>query len=315
MKRLPTRKEFQELIDKCTWQKTSDGGYNVYGPNGNHIFLPAAGFTTDNYSQYHARYDKGFYWSDDMQENGSNYVLEFSCASKFEYVRVLDYASTNEFSIRLVSDTEGIDLGLSVRWFETNECSELYGPLGRTYSFNDVLKLIKNISAENQTVNITIPKGKIAKQMTDENGDIIIKFVDPEPIRSKSWEEFCKNHPDCEGEYFIDYNGDVSRIDWTTSERGANSRGNLLQTQEDANAILALIQLTRLHDEWVGDWKPKPIWDGHVEIKYEIIIQSNKINVVDFGALQSLLMFPTREMAEEFVNCFRDLIEKAKRYI
>ncbi|MBR3846448.1 MAG: DUF1566 domain-containing protein [Alistipes sp.] len=45
--RLPTKAEFQELIDKCTWTWTSQGGHNGYkvtGKNGNSIFLPAAGW-------------------------------------------------------------------------------------------------------------------------------------------------------------------------------------------------------------------------------------------------------------------------------
>lgn len=40
--RLPTRKELLELINKCIWKWTG-GGYEVKGPNGNIIFLPAAG--------------------------------------------------------------------------------------------------------------------------------------------------------------------------------------------------------------------------------------------------------------------------------
>ena len=53
--RLPSRTECEELIDKCTWAWTSQGGHNGYkvtGPNGNSIFLPAAGFR-DGLSLYH----------------------------------------------------------------------------------------------------------------------------------------------------------------------------------------------------------------------------------------------------------------------
>ena len=45
--RMPTEEEFEELLDKCNWQWTSQGGrngYKVTGPNGNSIFLPAAGW-------------------------------------------------------------------------------------------------------------------------------------------------------------------------------------------------------------------------------------------------------------------------------
>ena len=44
--RMPTEVEFRELINNCTWTWTNEGennGYRVTGPNGNSIFLPAAG--------------------------------------------------------------------------------------------------------------------------------------------------------------------------------------------------------------------------------------------------------------------------------
>ena len=45
--RMPTRAEQDELRNSCTWEWTTlDGvkGYRVTGPNGNSIFLPAAGY-------------------------------------------------------------------------------------------------------------------------------------------------------------------------------------------------------------------------------------------------------------------------------
>ena len=44
--RMPTFEEQQELMNLCTWTWTSlngVGGFNVTGPNGNSIFMPAAG--------------------------------------------------------------------------------------------------------------------------------------------------------------------------------------------------------------------------------------------------------------------------------
>lgn len=44
--RMPTKDEFQELLDNCTWEWTQVGnvnGYNVTAKNGNSIFIPASG--------------------------------------------------------------------------------------------------------------------------------------------------------------------------------------------------------------------------------------------------------------------------------
>ena len=61
---MPTREEFEELIDNCTWEWTSKGGHNGYkviGPNGNSIFLPAAG--DRNGADTHGAESGGYYWS------------------------------------------------------------------------------------------------------------------------------------------------------------------------------------------------------------------------------------------------------------
>ncbi len=45
--RMPTKEEFQELLNLCKWEFTGNG-YKVTGPNKNSIFLPAAGYRYGN---------------------------------------------------------------------------------------------------------------------------------------------------------------------------------------------------------------------------------------------------------------------------
>ena len=74
--RMPTREEMQELIDKCTWTWMSNG-YKVTGPNGNGIFLPAAGDRGGS-SLFHAG-SRGDYWSSSLRSSdpGSAWLLYF----------------------------------------------------------------------------------------------------------------------------------------------------------------------------------------------------------------------------------------------
>ena len=65
--RMPTIAEQQELIDKCTWIWTTlngVNGYNVKGPNGNSIFLPAAGYRRN--SDLNSAGSDGLYWSSSL---------------------------------------------------------------------------------------------------------------------------------------------------------------------------------------------------------------------------------------------------------
>lgn len=80
--RLPTKAELEELNNKCTWKWTTQNGvkgYKVTGPNGNSIFLPAAGYRYG--SSLKEAGEGGFYWSSTPEENDSHYVyyLGFGC--------------------------------------------------------------------------------------------------------------------------------------------------------------------------------------------------------------------------------------------
>ena len=62
--RMPTKEQYQELCEQCTWTWTTQNGVNgqlVTGPNGNTIFLPAAGLRW-NVSLFEAG-SKGGFWS------------------------------------------------------------------------------------------------------------------------------------------------------------------------------------------------------------------------------------------------------------
>lgn len=68
--KLPTKEQLEELKNKCTWTWIGNG-YKVTGPNGNSIFLPAAGYLrydSDGDAYYVGTY--GYYWS--STPSGSN---------------------------------------------------------------------------------------------------------------------------------------------------------------------------------------------------------------------------------------------------
>ena len=78
--RMPTRSEIRELTTRCKWTaetRNSIAGYRVTGPNGNHIFLPAAGY--QNGSAPSEVGEGGFYWSGSLDRSmpSAAYNLNF----------------------------------------------------------------------------------------------------------------------------------------------------------------------------------------------------------------------------------------------
>ena len=85
--RLPTKAELEELKNKCTWGRTAQNGvkgYKVTGPNGNSIFLPAAGRREGSSLKYAG--ECGYCWSSTPDESDSDaYYPYFESGEHYMY--------------------------------------------------------------------------------------------------------------------------------------------------------------------------------------------------------------------------------------
>lgn len=81
--RMPTAAELTELMAKCTWTWTTQNGkngYEVTGPNGNSIFLPAAGYYDEN--SLNEAGNAANYWSSSLETTHPNNGWYMSFGSK-----------------------------------------------------------------------------------------------------------------------------------------------------------------------------------------------------------------------------------------
>ena len=100
--RMPTKTECEELLNNCQWTFITIGnhnGYKVIGPNGNYIFLPAAG------CRYGTSLDsscgsKCCYWSSSPDEPNSSWGLFLSSSRRFVGRKARRYGQ----SVRAVTD-------------------------------------------------------------------------------------------------------------------------------------------------------------------------------------------------------------------
>ena len=169
---------------------------------------------------------------------------------------------------------------------------------------------------ETKELKITIPEGQeIDWQESAKQEKIVFKKKDTKP---RSWEEYCKNNKDKQV-WFVKEGSNIGGCHLMC--RPINQDKNTLPTKELAEAFLAMMQLMSLRQAWIDDWKPE--WNKCTD-KYCITNSCSTpenlyMEVLNFKPSYQLkwfetrpLSFPTEEMAKDFMNCFKDLLEVAK---
>lgn len=84
-------------------------------------------------------------------------------------------------------------------------------------------------------------------------------------------------------------------------------------TPHEAKAIAAFSKLLKLRRDWIGEWEPD--WKNHQTQHYVIEYLDDRIRIYPQWYYARSLSFPTQQMAKEFLETFRDLIEEAKTLI
>lgn len=176
--------------------------------------------------------------------------------------------------------------------------------------FGQHLKLYKEMKEER---NITLTPDK-AKEWYKKGGELkeiaLQAFTEKELTKvdlPKTWEEFCKNYPVQKGECWLSGSDTIRQALCC----GTRTYKNWIPSKKSAEAHLAMIQLEQLRDCWWNDWEP----DYNCSTKYIIKWDKNDLIVATSGRIRAFLIFPTRKMAEEFLKCFKDLIEQARDLI
>jgi len=112
-----------------------------------------------------------------------------------------------------------------------------------------------------------------------------------------SWEEYCEQNPPTTGNdwYISDSCNLNTRL--CDSKRKPN-----VMSKELCEAFVAYMKLIQLRNAWVGDAKTH----------YKITIAYGNLFISDVLDFSTGLSFPTQEMAYEFLNAFKNLLETAK---
>ena len=141
-------------------------------------------------------------------------------------------------------------------------------------------------------LKIEVPQGYEIDRQNSTFEKIVFKKI---PENPKTWEEYCSlmkgktiHYPDY---YYIIL-------------RSFEDAYNMFATKERAEQFIALGKLLQLRDYWVK---------GYSEFRYAVYgDRLDGTAICDWCEnTNHPLTFPTKEIAEEFKDCFSDLIKKA----
>lgn len=150
-------------------------------------------------------------------------------------------------------------------------------------------------------LKIEVPQGYEIDRQKSNFEKIVFKKI--EPCKPTTWEEYCKQ---TKGRTSYFWNSLE-----TVHETIFDGFYNEFSTKERTKQFVALGKLLQLRDYWVGDWKHNiPAFDDSVfAVFYNAILNEVQITNISYSNLP--LTFPTREMAQKFIDCFKDLIREA----
>lgn len=120
----------------------------------------------------------------------------------------------------------------------------------------------------------------------------------------KSWEEL-----DLINGYYVNI---ISKSECRILYNAKPHNANIFATKEEAEAAIALAQLSQLKKAYNGDWIPD-YTDN--EFKFSIFIDSERFQLGVSKSTRSFLSFKTAELRDEFARNFKELILTAKPFL
>ena len=156
---------------------------------------------------------------------------------------------------------------------------------------------------EEKKLKINIPEGYEIDRDNSTFEEIIFKKIeDPFSKLPKTWEEYCKR-----AKGYTSYYGNPRKNN--IFETRFDGFYNEFFTEERAKQYVSFGKLLQLRDYWVGNLKNNS--NNFVAVIYHFDGEIVNTNVSKKRSSSYSLTFPTREIAQKFIECFKDLINEA----
>lgn len=154
---------------------------------------------------------------------------------------------------------------------------------------------------DTKKLKINIPEGyEIDKEKSTFEEIVFKKVEDPFAKLPKTWREY-RNCTIGYASCFWDNSLESSSV---SSFSGVYSE---FSTEERVKQYVALGKLIQLRDYWTNNWKS----NGDSVVIYTARFSPTTIQIGETMGTNYPLAFPTKQMAEKFRECFKDLLIEA----
>lgn len=158
-----------------------------------------------------------------------------------------------------------------------------FGDFPKLYSLDNLIILIKELYKEYESIN-RLPK---------------------------NWEEYCNYMRDMSSYnfWYVTEDGSISN---NTRNVSMYKGKNYCISEQEAEAFLALMQLRQFYKIYIKEWKPN--W---YDSTYKSIIKIRKGHPIVRKSINtaSSFVFPNKELAQFFIDNFKDLLKQAQLFL
>ena len=168
------------------------------------------------------------------------------------------------------------------------------------------IDFVKNLGINTLPVNWDFPEVCSLEALT-VIVNALFKEYEKQNELPKTWEEFCKRNPVTPDEYWIETVNSRYCNGFRDRERDIDKDKNVCVSLQEAQAFTALMQLRQLRKAYVKGWEP-----DFKQQYYAIISNVNGLDILPYKLVYKSMSFPTHELAKQFFNNFKDLLEIAK---
>lgn len=159
----------------------------------------------------------------------------------------------------------------------------------------------------NKEIKITPPEGYEIDKKNSTFEKIVFKEIEQKlPMRWKDLKEV-------DGYYVTPGSQIIKEICRTANDYSRNT----FPSQKEAEAALVLAQLCQLRNAWnskrESTWKVN--WCDAGQAKYCIIVRKGELFPIERYVFNATMYFKSRELRDEFMETFKDLLEEAKPFL